>query len=238
MRLNVTSQLLGDIVVIRCAGRIVLGPEVDALEAEWRKHTLVAGTTMWKNKKVVLHLEEADYIDSSGLGTIVRMHGVLLAAGGEVKLCQLSPALIKALEITNLHSLLATYPSEGEALAAFSKSSQTSRPRSSPSATNIVCIDPSDHLLAYLKALLKDLNVQVFTTQSVRDAATLITATRPRLIICGPGMMRLPVGEAAAEKYRQIGPDVHVMLLPSDFSTTEAGQAGGDFVDRVKSVLG
>ena len=42
---------------------------------------------------------------------------------------------------------------------------------------------------------------------------------------------------AALEKFRQSGPNVQVLHLPSDFSTAEAGQAGVDLVNRVQSLL-
>jgi hypothetical protein len=49
--------------------------------------------------------------------------------------------------------------------------------------------------------------------------------------------MGLPTAAAALEKFRQSGPDVQVLHLPSDFSTAEAGQAGVDLVNRVQSLL-
>ena len=75
MRLTLHSQLMEDVVVIRCQGRIVAGAEGDALQAELDKQTEI-------RKKVVVHLAEVNYIDSSGLGALVRAFGVLRAAGG------------------------------------------------------------------------------------------------------------------------------------------------------------
>jgi hypothetical protein len=50
-------------------------------------------------------------------------------------------------------------------------------------------------------------------------------------------MLGLPTAEAALEKFRQSGPNVQILLLPSGFSTADAGQAGVDLVNRVQSLL-
>jgi anti-anti-sigma factor len=91
MRLTLQSQLMDDVVVIRCQGRITLGAEVDALEAELEKQTKIPGTDSRVVKQVVLQLAGADCIDSSGLGALVRMFGVLRANGGALNLMRVVP---------------------------------------------------------------------------------------------------------------------------------------------------
>ena len=125
MRLTLQSQLMEDVVVIRCQGRIVAGAEVQALQAELEKQTKTPGTNFLKTKRVVLHLAEADYIDSSGVGALVRMFSVLRAAGGGLKLCQLSPFVHRTLQLTNLLSVFLTYSSEKEAIEAFFKAARS-----------------------------------------------------------------------------------------------------------------
>jgi len=238
MRLTLESQLVGkDVVVIRCRGRIVAGAEVEALEAELEKQTKIPGTDFLAVKKVVLQLAEADFIDSSGLGNLVRLFGVLRAAGGGLKLCQLSPFVLRVLDVTNLVSLFLSYSTEREAIEAFLNTPRSSHEALESSKTKIVCVDTSGDLLAYVNALLKRSGYEVFTTRYLREAMTLVNATRPRLVICGPGVLRLTTGEEAVEKFRHGGPNVQVLLLPSDFSTSDAGQAGVDLVNQVQSLF-
>src|SRR5580692_9461011 len=125
MRLTLHSLLMDDVVVIRCQGRIAFGAEVDAFQAEVEKQTKVRGTGFYAVKMVVLQLAETDYIDSSGLGALVRLFGVLRSAGGGLVLCELSPTVRKVLEITNLNSLFPSYSSEKEAIEAFSSAQAT-----------------------------------------------------------------------------------------------------------------
>lgn len=229
MQLTVQSQVIGDVVVMRCQGRIVSGDEIRSLHAEVETATKFL-------KRVVLHLTEVNYIDSAGLGALIRLFGVFRAAGGDLKLCQPSPFLLQVLQASNLSAVLRTYASESEAIAAFGEG-RRSLEEAASSRTRILCIDTSIDLLAYVNALLKRSGYEVFTTRHVSDAMTLMSAARPRMLICGPGMAAVPAREAAVEKFRQSGPNVHVLHLGPDFSTAEAGQAGADLVTRVRSLL-
>jgi len=127
-----------------------------------------------------------------------------------------------------------TYASEKEAIEAFFRALAPPEKTSGTPATKIVCIDSSNDLLAYLNVLLKRAGYEVFTTKYLSDAMILIRAIKPRIVIYGSGMQ---TGESAIEKFRQSVPNVQVLLLPSDFSTAEASQAGTELVDRVRSVL-
>jgi anti-sigma B factor antagonist len=228
MRLTLHTQVMEHVVVVRCQGRIVAGVEVDALQAELDKQTEI-------RKKVVLHLAEVDYIDSSGLGALVRAFGVLRAAGGSLKLCQVSPFVLQVLQVTKLLSILPTHDSEREAIeASYGRSTGDAIELS---GTRIVCIDTSRDLLAYVRVLLTSSGYEVHTASNLADAKTLVSVMKPQMVICGAGMLGLPTAAAALEKFRQTGPNVQVLHLPSDFSTAEAGQAGKDLVNRVQSLL-
>src|ERR1700686_918832 len=181
MQLSLQNQKIGDIVVIRCQGRIVVGTEITSLQHELEKLTQLT-------KKVVLHLGEVSFIDSVGLGALVRQFGVLRAKGGDLKLCQVSPFLLQVLQVTNLLRIFPIYASEAEAIQAFSKGPQFREETSGTSKTKIVCTDTSHDLLAYLSALLKRSGYEVFTTRNPSDAVMFVKVTSPRVLICGPGM--------------------------------------------------
>src|SRR6202140_4864369 len=140
MELNLYSQKIGDIVVIRCQGRIVVCAEISSLQLELEKLTQLT-------KKVVLHLGEVSFIDSVGLGALVRQFGVLRAKGGDLKLCQVSPFLLQVLQVTNLLRILPIYASEAEAIQAFSKGPQFREEIFAEARTRIVCSDTSHDLL-------------------------------------------------------------------------------------------
>jgi len=236
MKLTLESHVKDDVLVIRCKGRISFGKEVEALEAEVHKHTKIEGTEVFIVKQVVIHLADAEYLDSSGLGALIRMLGILQAAGGGLKLCQLSPTVAKVMEVTNLSSLFHPYSTEAHAIAAFSHGHRPHGESLGSSKTRIVCIDPSSNLLAGLSALLTRSGYEVFTTRHVGDASTLVRAIAPSLMISGPGMHAHPTGSAMIEKFRQSG-HLHVLQLPPDFHTAEAGQAGQDLLSQVRALV-
>jgi anti-sigma B factor antagonist len=236
MELTFESHIIDKVAVIRCKGRITYGPEAEALETEINRQTKVAGTDTFKFTRVVLQMGEIDFIDSSGLGAIVRLFGVLRAAGGGLKLCQMSAKVLKVIEITHLGSLFPAWTSEAQAIEAFSTAPRSQGERTESLKTRIVCVDPSMDLLAGLNALLTRSGYEVYTTRYIGEASTLTRATRPKVLICGPGMADVPTAAATIDQLRQ-NADLQILQLPSDFHTSEAGQAGQDLVSQVQSLV-
>lgn len=222
MQLILQSQLVGNVALIRCRGRLTLGDEATALQEEVERLKL-------ETSNIVLQLSEITFVDSAGVGTLVRLFGVMRANHGSLKLCQLSPQVQRVLEATNLLGVLETHNSEKEALEAFSK-----KPRpieANPSGVRIVCFDGSCDLLAYLNALLKRSGYEVHTSRYLADAMTLVRVTQPKVVICGPGV------PSALEKFRQIDASLHVVPLAHDFSASEASEAGLELVNRIRTIL-
>jgi anti-anti-sigma factor len=227
MPLRLQSQRIGGVAVIRCQGRLVVGEEVRALQLEIEKHTL-------ETKNYVLQLGEVSYVDSGGLGALVRLLGTLRAHRGDLKLCQVSPFVHNVLRATNLLNVFCTYDTEKDALAAFAQRPATREAHTWSSNTRVLCIDPSSDLLAYMSAVLKRAGFEVNTTRYLADASTLLTAVKPRAVICGPGVQS---NGPAFEKFRHLDPRPQFLLLPSDFHTSDACDAGLDLVNRLQSLL-
>lgn len=235
MPLTFESKVVDEVVVIGCKGRIALGPEVSALEAEVDRHTRIDGSSAFRIKRVVLKLAETDFLDSSGLGTLVRLFGILRAAGGGLKVCEPSPRVVKVLEMTNLLAVLPAYTSEAQAIAAFSGAPSDPNEKPESAKTRIVCLDTSKDLLAGLTALLTRSGYEVMSTRYIGEAVTLVKVTRPKVVICGPGVATVPNSAAVIDNLKA-GGRLDVITLPTDFYTAEAGQAGLDLVAQVQSL--
>jgi anti-anti-sigma factor len=227
MQLTLQRQKVGDVLVVRCQGRIVAGEEIRSLQFGCEEVPRQAC-------KVVLNLAEVSFIDSAGVGALVRLLGVMRAHGGDLKLCELSPFVARVLQITNLLGTLLSYASEQEAIQAFHEAPQFPKESSEPAKARIVCTDSSNDLLSYLSALLTRSGYEVFTTRHTSDAVTLALVTRPRVVICGPGVQ---TNEFAMDRLRNKAPNMRLLLLPADFSTTDAGQAGTNLLEQVRSLL-
>jgi anti-anti-sigma factor len=221
------SQKVGGVAVIHCEGRLVVSDGVRALQEEIEKHSL-------ETKKYVLDLSAVSYLDSGALGALVRLVGTLRAHGGDLKLCQVSPFVQNVLRATNLHAVFCIYNTVKDALADFAQRPSPIEPHAWSSNTRVLCIDPSSDLLAYMMVVLKRAGFEVKTTRYLADASTLLCAMKPRVIVCGPGVQS---SSRAFEKFHHLHPHVQFLLLPPDFHTFDASDAGLDLVNRVNELL-
>jgi anti-sigma B factor antagonist len=71
-------------------------------------------------KKLVLNLEGVPYIDSAGLGEIVRTYTTVSRQGGSLKLLNLTKRIEDLLSITKLLTVFETFDTEAEAIKSFS----------------------------------------------------------------------------------------------------------------------
>jgi anti-sigma B factor antagonist len=113
MPLEITQREMNGIYLLALKGRLVLGEESRGLLA-MMDNLLASGA-----KGIVINLEQVNYVDSAGLGSLIEMHRKTKANGGGLKLCNLGPNLRQALEIARLLPLFETCPSETAALASF-----------------------------------------------------------------------------------------------------------------------
>ncbi len=227
MQLTLKSRLVDKVMVIRCEGRIIAGAESQSLQQEVEKYTL-------ETKKFVMQLAGVNFVDSSGLGSLVRLAGVLRAHHGDLKLCELSPFVRQVLEATALHKVFHVYASEQEAMDAFLDGPQQHGTATTGLGAKIMCVDKSIDLLAYLNALLKRSGYEVITTHNLSDAKRLAKATNPSVLVCGPG---LHADEFALENLRHSAPEAKFLMLSSDFSTADASHAGTDLVERLRALV-
>lgn len=227
MQLTLQSRKLGNINIIACEGRIVTGEETRALQLEVEKLTLAS-------KNVILDLAGVAFIDSSGLGSLVRLRGVLRANHGDLKLCNASTFVHKVLEATHLLQLFPSFASQQEAINAFASREEVPEEKRPASKVKILCVDTSPDLLAYLHALVDRLGYESFTSKQLNDAVLMLKVRRPHLVICGPGIR---ANEFAVDKIRQTDPSIKMLLLDPDFSTAEATQTGAELAERIQALL-
>ena len=71
-------------------------------------------------KKLVLNLADVPYIDSAGLGEIVRTFTTVSRQGGSLKLLSLTKRITDLLSITKLLTVFETFDSESDALKSYS----------------------------------------------------------------------------------------------------------------------
>ena len=113
MPLEITQRETNGIYLLGLKGRLVLGEESSGLLTVI-DNLLASGAT-----RMVINLEQVNYVDSAGLGALIEMHRMIKAKGGGLKLCNLGPNLRQALEIARLLPIFETCPTETAAVASF-----------------------------------------------------------------------------------------------------------------------
>src|SRR6201987_1771902 len=111
--LEITQRETNGIYLLALKGRLVLGQESIGLRT-MIDNLLSSGAT-----RIVINLEQVNYVDSAGLGALIEMHRKTKAKGGSLKLCNLGPNLRQALEIARLLPIFETCPTETVAVASF-----------------------------------------------------------------------------------------------------------------------
>lgn len=72
-------------------------------------------------KRILLNFAGVGYIDSSGLGELVRTYTTLQRQGGQLKMVNLNQRLKDLFRVTNLEKVFDIYDEEGRALQAFGR---------------------------------------------------------------------------------------------------------------------
>lgn len=112
--MQIDERAVGDVLVLDIKGRITLG-EGDELLKDKVNSLLNQG-----KKKIVLNLADVPYIDSAGLGEIVRTYTTVSRQSGSLKLLNLTKRITDLLAITKLLTVFETYESENDAVQSFS----------------------------------------------------------------------------------------------------------------------
>ena len=114
--MQIHQRSVGDVTIIDMGGKMTLG-EGDELLRDKVNSLIQQG-----QKRIVLNLAEVPYIDSAGLGEIVRTYTTVSRNGGSLKLLSLTKRIQDLLSITKLLTVFETFESEADAVRSFSTS--------------------------------------------------------------------------------------------------------------------
>src|SRR5690349_24203071 len=79
----------------------------------------ITGLIADKRKDIVLNLSGLEYLDSSGIGELVRNYMTVIKSGGTMKVVGLSAKVEEILKITQLYKVFPEFPDEEAALKSF-----------------------------------------------------------------------------------------------------------------------
>ena len=226
MPLSLDTREVGRVTIVRLNGRIVAGGESESLRAHIDRLLL-------DRRSIILHMGEVGFIDSSGLGTMVRSLTSIRRAHGDLKLCNVTEQARKVLEMSRLTQVFDTHESEEKAVAAFYRPGAPAE-TPVPTGRSILCVDYNRDVLAYLRELVRRAGYDVQSTSHPGDALILMRVTRFDLLLVGPDLTTSP---ATWQTFQVACTRLPVIELDSDFSTRDAGEAGAALLEKIEARL-
>lgn len=112
--MKLSTRKLGDIIVIDVDGKIILGDG----DVEIKK--TVDSLVERGHKDFLLNMSRVPYLDSAGLGEIIRCFTTLRKIGGNFKLLSPNQRIVDLLTITKLLEVFDICENESAAVASFS----------------------------------------------------------------------------------------------------------------------
>jgi anti-sigma B factor antagonist len=110
--LIIDTDMTGDLPVVKVIGRVdsETAPELDDALSR-----LLEG----EQYKIVLNLQDVDFLSSAGLRAIVKAYQTAQKSGGDVRLAAISEPIEVILRTVGMMQMLKMYPSNQEAIASF-----------------------------------------------------------------------------------------------------------------------
>jgi anti-sigma B factor antagonist len=111
--MQIDERKVGDVTILDLKGKMTLGDGDELLRNK------INGLIQAGAKKLVLNLGDVPYIDSAGLGEVVRTYTTVSRQGGALKLLNLTKRIQDLLAITKLLTVFETFDTEAEAVKSF-----------------------------------------------------------------------------------------------------------------------
>jgi len=113
MSLEIEPREREGITILELKGRITMGDDVTSFRQK------VRALAQTPDSKVLLNMQQVDYIDSTGLGAIVMGSSAVRGAGGTIKLVNLNRRNVELLVATKLATIFEIFNDEQDAVNSF-----------------------------------------------------------------------------------------------------------------------
>ncbi len=111
--MQIEEREVGEVLILDLSGKLTIGEGDELLKDK------INSLVQQGRRELVLNLAGVPYIDSAGLGEIVRTYTTVSRQGGKLKLLNLTKRIQDLLAITKLLTVFETFDSEQEAVQSF-----------------------------------------------------------------------------------------------------------------------
>ena len=116
LKMQTSNRQVGDVWIVDVSGRITVG------EGNLMLRDVVRELVDQGNNKILLNLHEVGYVDSSGLGELVKTYTTVRNQGGQLKLLNPSKRVSDLLQMTKLAKVFEIEADEASAIQSFNRS--------------------------------------------------------------------------------------------------------------------
>jgi anti-anti-sigma factor len=201
-KLDISITVIADKARVICSGRIVAGKEVEEL-------ALALSRVLTEVETLELDLRDVSFLDSAGIGVLVRTLVQTRIYGKRLKFVALSAPVRKTLEITNLLSQFTIGGPEEQLQEGM----------------RVLFVHPSHDVRTFVDALLRQRGANPQTCASIYDARLLAEAFRIDLVIVPAELDSSSLSEKGLK----------VLKLEKDFFSARAEEAGDSLIARVRA---
>ena len=113
--MDVAVRRAGTVTVLDLSGKVTLGVADETLRRTVEE-------VAHRNAKILVNLAAVPYMDSAGLGGLVRCHKLASAAGAEIKLLNPTKRVYDLLHLVKLNAIFECFTDEAAAIASFGES--------------------------------------------------------------------------------------------------------------------
>ena len=111
--MQIDERKIGNVTILDLKGKLTLGDGDELLRNK------INGLVQVGSKQIVLNLGQVPYIDSAGLGEVVRTYTTVKKQDGMLKLLNLTKRIQDLLMITKLLTVFDTFDNEVDAVKSF-----------------------------------------------------------------------------------------------------------------------
>jgi anti-sigma B factor antagonist len=119
IKMETSTRQVADVAVVDVSGRITVG-EGNVMLRELVRQLVDAGNT-----KIAMDLHKVGYMDSSGMGELVKAYTTVSSHGGQLKLINPSKRVSDLLQMTRLSAIFSIEADEASAIQSFGGSASS-----------------------------------------------------------------------------------------------------------------
>ena len=111
--MKIETRKKGDVTILDLKGKILIGEGIDELR------NAINDAIQDNQTKLLLNFDQVPYLDSTGLGEVVRSYTSVKKEGGTVKIVNLTQKVKDLLSVTKLITVFETFEDEDKAVNSF-----------------------------------------------------------------------------------------------------------------------